>query len=220
MRPLILSVLSTLLLSCKDDKPPIHKEDLGVPAEQVHAAQPKVNLEIIAGKSIGNVALEQNTQALAFLGPADLSDAAMGKSWQTWYSAHSKLKSGATGEAESYDVKSELNIYDTYKDNELKEKVVRQIRITSADFKTPQGLGAGSTFDAISGSYAMLDLLGSYTKPSTTNTIELYDVTNLGIAFEIANTGSEKICVAVIVHAAGKKATEEYRYFRPDLVKP
>jgi len=210
MKTYLLLVALLVLVSCKENKPPIYKDDVSIPADTVVANKPKVNLAIIAGESIGNVWLGQNTSALVFLGPADLADAAMGKAWQTWYSKNSKLING----------KSELNIYTTYKDSEMKEKVVRQIRITSSDFKTPDGLGVGSSFDVISNSFAELDLLGSFAKPGSTDTVELYDVIGSGIAFEIENTGSEKKCVAVIVHTAGKKATEEYLSFHPDLIAP
>lgn len=168
-----------------------------------------INLQIIPGQSIGNVSLEQNTNELSFLGEPDLSDAAMGKAWLTWYSTNSKLVSG----------KSEINIYTTYKNNEMKEKVVRQIRITSPDFKTDSGIRVGMTFSQVQKTIANLDYIGHFKNPGTTDNVELYDVTAIGIAFEILNNGSEKTCTAIIVHPIDRKVTEEYQYFHPDLVR-
>lgn len=102
-------LLLTLLLcfSCKGE---VEITEPDVVATDAIPKEKPVNLAIIPGKSIGNVALEQNVAELDFLGEADLSDAAMGKAWLTWYSTNSKLVNG----------KSELNIYTTYKDNEMK----------------------------------------------------------------------------------------------------
>lgn len=209
MKKLLLLAIALVLFACKKDQPPVYNSDVEIPTDSIPKPQPKVNLDIIPGKSIGNIALEETVDSLAFLGQPDLSDAAMGKAWLTWYSTNSKRVNG----------KSELNIYTTYKDNEMKEKVVRQIRVTSPDFKTTEDLGTGKSFEAISTALAELDFLGSFRKPGSDNTVELYDATNSGIAFEIENTGSEKICIAVIVHTPGRKVTEEYITFHPDLVK-
>lgn len=179
------------------------------PADTVPQSGPKVNLVIVPGNSIGNVSLGQNSQELDFLGQADLSDAAMGKAWLTWYSANSKRVNG----------KSELNIYTTYKDNEMKEKVVRQIRITSPDFKTADGIRAGMAFSEIQKLMPNLDYIGSFRNPGTGNPVELYDATPTGIAFEIENTGSEKNCIAIIIHPKDRNVTEEYQYFHPDLIR-
>lgn len=210
MKKLLLFGIALVLFSCKEDKPPVYDSDVEIPVDSIPKAQPKVNLEIIPGKSIGNIVLEEIVDSLSFLGQPDLSDAAMGKAWLTWYSTNSKLVNG----------KSELNIYTAYKNNEMEEKAVRQIRVTSPDFKTAEGLSTGKSFEDISNTLAALDFLGSFRKPGSDNTVELYDATNSGIAFEIENTGSEKKCIAIIVHTPGKKVTEAYITFHPDLVKP
>jgi len=209
MKNFLLLTLLTCLFSCKDNTPPVYNTEPPIPVSPVPKPQPEVNLEIIPGKSIGNILLEQNVSELAFLGQPDLSDAAMGKAWLTWYSTNSKRING----------KTELNIFTTYKDNDMKEKVVRQIRITSSDFKTESGLSTGKSFSEIAAVVPDLTMLGSFKKPGGENPVELYDATDLGIAFEIDNTGSEKTCIAIIIHTAGKKVTEEYLSFHPDLVK-
>ena len=135
MKKYLLLIIVMSCFSCQGkEKLEAIEPEIGV-KDSIPKEKP-VNLKIIPGKSIGNVLLEQNSEELDFLGEADLSDAAMGKAWLTWYSTNSKLING----------KTELNVYTTYKDNEMKEKVVRQIRITSPDFKTDSGVQTGMPF--------------------------------------------------------------------------
>lgn len=207
MKKYVLIIVSVFYFSCKGKENPetVQPE---ITIKDIPEEKP-VNLEIIPGKSIGNVSLEQNTAELLFLGEADLSDAAMGKAWLTWYSTNSKLVSG----------KTELNIYTTYKDNDMKEKVVRQIRITSPDFKTESGICVGTQFSEIEKLIPNLDYMGHFKNPGSNDNVELYDDTPIGIAFEVLNNGSEKTCRAIIVHASGQKVTDQYLYFHPDLVR-
>jgi hypothetical protein len=210
MKKIALLIIIGVLISCKGKD---ETEEVVVPVIVDSIAkpksEPKVNLTIIPGESIGNVSLEQNSEELEFLGPADLSDAAMGKAWLTWFSTNSKQPSG----------KTELNVYTTYKDKELTEKVVRQIRITSPDFKTPENIHVGMFFSDIQKLSPDLDYIGNFRNPGKTNLVELYDSTSIGIAYEIENTGSEKMCIAIIIHAKNRKVTEEYLTFHPDLVR-
>lgn len=205
---LLLIIVSVFYFSCKGkENPEILQPEITV-KDSIPKEKP-VNLEIIPGQSIGNVSLEQDSETLAFLGDADLSDAAMGKAWLTWYSANSKLVNG----------KSELNIFTTYKDGDMKEKVVRQIRITSPDFMTDSGIKTGMPFSEIEKLIPNPEYIGNFKNPGSADRVELYDDTAMGIAFEILNTGSEKTCVAIIVHPKDRKVTEEYQYFHPDLVR-
>lgn len=204
---LLISILS-LFTSCKERNPA--SEQQREIYDTIVKPQPSVNLTIVPGQSIGNVSLEQNATELSFLGTADLSDAAMGKSWETWYSTNSKRVNG----------KTELNIYTTYKDNGMTEKVVRQIRMTSPDFKTPNGIQVNSSFEDIRSSFPELHLLGSFIKPGTTDTVKLYDAIDSGIAFEIDNTQPDMRCLAIIIHRKTVPVTEEYLNFHPDLKKP
>lgn len=208
MKKYLLLIIVLCSFSCSGKKE-AEQHVASFPSDTVRQARPKVNLVVVPGMSIGNVWLEQNTEKLGFLGDADLSDAAMGKAWLTWYSSNSKLVNG----------KSELNVYTTYKDNEMKEKVVRQIRVTSPDFKTADGIGTGMAFSEIQKLIPNLDYIGSFRNPGTSNPVELYDATTVGIAFEIENTGSDKICIALIVHPKNRNVTEEYLYFHPDLIR-
>jgi hypothetical protein len=152
---------------------------------------------IVPGKSIGLTHLGQNAETLAALGRPDFSDAAMGKAWSTWYSKDDK--------------KNELSIYTTYKDSEMTEKVIRLIRITSPEFKTKEGISTGSSVNTIRNSYPKLILCGKY--KDAEGTVEIYDAVDLGIAFEIRKEN----CISIIIHETGKKVTDEYITFHPDM---
>lgn len=170
--------------------------------DSIPAVKPVSRMTIIPGKSIGNIFLEQNAETLdSILGKPDLSDAAMGKAWLTWFS---KVSDTVTG--------NELNIYTTYKNNELNEKVVRQVRITSDEFKTSEGLSTGQSLDDIRKVFPNLEPSGKY-DIETPNPVSLYDAVDDGIAFEV----EKNICVGIIIHEKGKKVSEVYLSFHPDM---
>ncbi|WP_296150853.1 hypothetical protein [uncultured Flavobacterium sp.] len=156
---------------------------------------------IIPGDRIGMTKLEENVETLSKLGKPDFSDSAMGKSWMTWVSKDDK--------------KNELNIYSTYKDSEMKEKVVRQIRITSPKFQTPSEISTGKTLQEIQKEFEGIKLVGKYIDEKTKNLVEIYDAKTSGIAFEF----TQNKCVAIIVHTKGKKVTEEYITLHPNMEK-
>ncbi|RZJ29672.1 MAG: hypothetical protein EOO48_06950 [Flavobacterium sp.] len=159
-------------------------------------------LLIIPGQSIGNISLELNAENIEnILGKADLSDAAMGKAWLTWFS---KVSDSVTG--------NELNIYTEYKDNEMTEKVVRQIRITSDEFKTAEGIGTGKSIDAISKIFPSIKMVGKY-DTETNFPVTLYDAVDDGIAFEAENN----VCTGIIIHQKGRSVSEVYISFHPDM---
>lgn len=202
-----LLIIYVLLAGCADkEHASVDTAVAVVDSVPVKTVAPEVNLTVVPGRSIGNVKLGQDSQTLGFLGPADLSDSAMGKSWQTWYSASGQVSG-----------KSELNLFTTYKDKKMDGKVVRQIRITSPDFKTESGIHTQTTFDDLQKLMPDLDYIGHFRNPGTTNNVELYDAPDLGIAFEIENDGSSKRCIALIIHTAKQSVMEEYTTFRPEL---
>lgn len=197
------AILATSCAKKQEERPPA-----SAPVETVTAAPAKpINLLVAPGQGIGNVMLEQPADALAHLGPADVSDSAMGKSWQTWYS---KVDTAATG-------KLELNVYTEYRNNQLKEKVVRQIRVTSPDFKTAEGVSAGMPFMEIVESYPNLKWVGTFQHPSGNGTVEVFDDAPSGIAFEIRQHAGQKTCDALIVHPKEQAVTRVYKFFRPEL---
>lgn len=198
MQKIALTLITVSLLSCSEKK--ITSVETNTNSDSIQYVPPEIidtQQLIIPGKRIGLTALEQNAETLSSLGKPDFSDAAMGKAWTTWYSKDGQKK--------------ELNIYTTYKDAELKEKVVRQIRITSPEFKTSEGIATGKSLTDIKKNYPEVKLVGKYKAKG--QPIELYDAVDSGIAFELQND----TCVSIIIHKSGKKVTEEYLTFRPDM---
>ncbi|RZJ72914.1 hypothetical protein [Flavobacterium sp.] len=189
-------------LACKKSEPeaiiPVTET-----ATKTEIEKPKPNVSVIAGESIGNISLEMDSQKLEqILGQPDLSDSAMGKSWLTWYSDNSEAISG----------KTELNIYVTYKDDEMKEKVVRLIRATSPEFQV-DSIGAGRKLPDVKSKFPQLKNVGDYAFGKTKDFVSIYDDEAKGVAFEFVKDS----CIAVIVHPKDKDVTLDYRMFRPDM---
>ncbi|MCY1485327.1 hypothetical protein D3C87_327320 [compost metagenome] len=199
MKKIALALIGISLLSCSDKKASaVETEKTSdsivkyVPPEIIDRKQ-----LIIPGKSIGLTQLGQNAETLLSLGKPDFSDAAMGKAWATWYSKDGQKK--------------ELNIYTTYKDSEMKEKVIRQIRITSPEFKTSDKIATGKSLKDIQQSFPKVKLIGKYN--ANGKAVQLYDDADSGIAFEIEND----LCIGIIIHETGKKVTDEYITLHPDM---
>jgi hypothetical protein len=196
----LIIILSIALFSCQGKKDTNDADEFAV--DTIDKPTVNTRLLILPGKCIGNIALEDNAGSLeSILGKPDLSDSAMGKAWLTWFS---KVSDTITG--------NELNVYTTYRDNELTEKVVRQIRITSDEFKTPDGLSTGKLLSDIQKTYPNLKSIGSYDS-ETPNPVTVYDAVDEGIAFEI----EKDRCVGIIIHEKGRKVSEEYITFHPDM---
>jgi len=206
MKKFAMFLIGICLASCSDKKTnvEVETENEAVSTDTIKYVPPKVTdkaFEIIPGERIGLTKLEENTEKLSELGKPDFSDSEMGKSWATWTSKD--------------DEKNELNIYSTYKDSKMKEKVVRQIRITSSKFKTPNEISTGKSLQEIQKSFPDIKLVAKYTDEKTKNLVEIYDSEANGIAFEFTqNEGA-----AIIVHTKSKKVTEEYITLHPNMEK-
>ncbi|XZF15133.1 hypothetical protein ACTHGU_03280 [Chitinophagaceae bacterium MMS25-I14] len=160
---------------------------------------PAMNMLIVPGRSAGKTALGENMDSvLQILGKPDDEDAAMGKAMYVWYRNHNK---------NSY----ETNIYTSRQMGMDETSRVRQIRVSSPDFKTAAGLHVGSYLKDLQIA-CKLKKAASYTKAGKRFTI--YESAD-GIAFE---TGPDNICVAVIVMEAGKSVNTAYLSFHPEAV--
>lgn len=204
MKKIVLLLIGICLASCSDKKTNPETQNDAVSSDTIKYVPPIVAnnaFEIIPGERIGLTKLEENVETLSKLGKPDFSDAAMGKSWATWISKD--------------DEKNELNIYSTYKDSEMKEKVVRQIRITSSKFQTSDGIATGKSLQDIQKAFPDIKLVAKYTDENTKNLVEIYDSEADGIAFEF----TQNKCIAIIVHTKGKKVIEEYITLHPDMEK-
>ena len=203
MKKFALLFIGICFFSCSDKKTNEGPNNTVV-SDTIKYIPPKViekEWAIIPGKSVGLTSLEENVEKLSELGEPDATDSAMGKSWPTWVSKEDK--------------KNELNIYTTYKNSEMNEKVVRQIRITSPQFETPTEITTGKSLQEIQKAYPEIKLVGKYTDEKTQKLVEIYDSERQGIAFEF----TKNECVAIIIHTKGKKVTEEYMTFHPNMEK-
>lgn len=144
------------------------------------AVSPK--LLIIPGSGIGQIGLKESTDSVInTLGKPDKSDAAMGASMMSWYAGHDTADYVVT-------VYAHHNMGGA---DEMKAHV-KQIRITSPDFQTAEGLHTSSMLKEISQHY--------HIKPHAIPGLgrgKLYDDNDAGIAFEIDDHTQ---CDAIIVH--------------------
>lgn len=199
MKPLFFTAL--LLISCNHkETATVQPQSDSTAVEVPAAAEDKLTIE--PGNRIGQIALEQNAESLTtLLGVPDLQDAAMGKAWQTWYG----ISKDTVG-------KTQLNIFTNYKDNELREKVVRLVRVTSTDFRTADKIGAGSLISDIRKRFPEVEAVASYPDPPHAEVL-LYDDREGGIAFEIADS----VATSVIIHRKGFDIIDEYSTFHPEM---
>lgn len=191
------------VLACKKQDPEPIIPVTEVDTVKVEEPKPLPNTSVVAGASIGNITLGMDAQNLEpILGKPDLSDSAMGKSWMTWYSDTSEAVSG----------KSELNVYTSYQDDGMTQKVVRLIRATSPEFRV-DSLGSGKKLEQVKAKFPQLVNVGDYAFGKTKDFVSIYDDEENGVAFEFVRDS----CISVIVHPKGKDVTLDYRMFRPDM---
>jgi hypothetical protein len=164
------------------------------------------NSSILAGESVGSISLGMDASALEnILGKPDMSDAAMGKAWLTWYGKNK----------DEHNNKTELNIYTAYNDTDMRERTVQEIRTTSSFFETHDSIRVYSALPDIERRYT-LHKAGQY-KSNDDRTITIYDDKQQGIAFEIVSAGAQNICVGIIIHTKGKDVNDIYLTLHPDM---
>ncbi len=155
MKKLLFISIALCLLSCKDKK-----NIVNAPVQTIDTllnGTTKVHNEkllIIPGEKIGTTSIGTNTESLTTLGKPDFSDAAMGKAWLIWYGKNTPKQ-------------TKLMIYTTYKDTEMKEKVVSEIRINSSDFKTKDDIGVGSSFETVHKKFPEINCIPEVSRPYT-----------------------------------------------------
>jgi len=129
----------------------------------------EANKLIVPGENIGNALLNTNADSLETkFGKPDMSDAAMGKAWLTWY-----------GKKDEHNNKTELNIYTTYKDTSMQEKTVQQIRTTSSFFSTENNVHVYSSLDEIKKSFPAIQKLNKL--PDTNRNIFIMMTCEMGL---------------------------------------
>ena len=161
---------------------------------------------LVPGESVGKISLGMDESQLQnILGKPDVSDAAMGKAWTTWYGK----------KRDEHNNKTELDIYTAYKDTSMREHTVQQIRTTSSFFKTENGIHVYSSSDDIKKAFPFVKRASKY-KQNGVN-ITVFDDRNNGIAFEMAPADVQTICIGIIIHQKQKSVNDIYIMLHPDM---
>ncbi len=138
---------------------------------------------IVPGKSIGKVTLNQNADSVInTLGQPDLTDGAMGSSLLTWLGKHG-------------DSASRVSVFTQRNMGVPDETIsrVKQIRVTSPQFKTAEDIGTGATLTDLNAHYS-IKAVDQYKQ------LKVYDDLQRGIAFDVDSLTNR--CVAISVHTA------------------
>ncbi len=156
---------------------------------------------IVAGKSVGEISLGENMeQVVEKLGKPDAGDAAMGKAWGIWYGSDSTAKR-----------RNEIAIYSSYRDTSMRVKDVKQIRITSNDFKTQDGLATGATLEDTRLKFPDIKKLSAYLNEKK-DTVAVYDAKKDGIGFEFLKGKS----ISLTVHPVNTAVNDTYLTLHPE----
>ena len=154
---------------------------------------------IIPGEKIGKALLNTNADSLEILfGKPDMSDAAMGKAWLTWYGK----------KRDEHNNKTELDIYTAYKDTSMREKTVQQIRTTSSYFHTENDIHVYGSLSEVRKAFPQMHKVKQSAEDE--KKMLVFDDVQNGIAFEFENETGQKMCTGIFVHGKGKKVTDVY----------
>jgi hypothetical protein len=150
---------------------------------------------LIPGTSAGKTRLKENSaEVFKLLGRADGGDAAMGKSVAIWYTDHDSTANS-------------IAIYTARDTGDAPKALVKQIRVTSSQFRTTEGVATGSNLATIK-NYFTITKAEDYKDDGKSYTV--YS-NNKGIAFEMSSNDK---CVAIIIFEAGKTVPGTYLKFR------
>jgi hypothetical protein len=164
---------------------------------------------IIPGKQIGKTQIGDDPETLIKnLGKPDSSDAAMGKAWLFW-----------NGKRDVHNNKTLLAVYTTYKDNTMKEKIVKLIYSTSSFFKTNNGVGVYSDLDEIKKQFPELLHVSQFKERKSERMIHIYTDKDQGIAFETAEARDQQICIAVTVYMPNENLLDLYIPLHSEIQK-
>lgn len=214
MKHLLYIALLLGLFSCQSRDSSNRKENINPanPVADTTAAAPALPAPpdsaylIVPGGSIGHIYLEMPaTELQGIMGKADSGDAAMGKSLQFWLSKD-------TLRPRQYVAIYTVNDFD----GSGNPPEVRQVQVTSLEFRTEGGLGPGSSLAAIREQFRQLEPLAYYTNEAGQQ-VYIYDAQAQGIAFEV--TVPDSISTAVTIHAKGADVTDTYLPIHPDMTR-
>jgi hypothetical protein len=154
---------------------------------------------IIPGESIGQTSINEDAATMVKrLGKPDAGDAAMGKALSIWYAGHD-----TTAHQTAIFSSRQMGTAD-------EASRIKQIRVTSPEFVTKNGIHVGSDLKQI-GQYFELKKVAHYAKGETN-----YDISESkeGIAFETDPSGK---CVAIMVYPKGERQIDTYLPFYNNL---
>lgn len=166
------------------------------------------NYLIVAGKSIGKIAVGEKTEALQMLGRPQKSDAGMCKSLGSWFYGDS-----------TNEIKKELDIFSECDPADSMRPHVKWIRTTDPAFKTEKGLGVSSAFAKIHEAFPSLEPIGTFTAKNNGHDMVLMNDINAGITFEIEAEKDKPSgkCRGVVVGKPGEKIPSLYFSFYKNL---
>ncbi|WP_276089091.1 hypothetical protein [Pedobacter sp. JY14-1] len=145
---------------------------------------------LVPGKSAGQISLGEDAALLyQKMGKPDAGDAAMQKAVAIWYDDH---------DPKSY----QTAVYTVRDTGDNPPARIRQIRVTSPEYRTVTGMGPGVELNKLLSSFTLVKL-DNYPAAEVKNAkekLQLYD-SDEGIAFEVNEAMK---CTAVIIHEPGK----------------
>jgi hypothetical protein len=165
---------------------------------------------IVPGARIGQAFVGESMEDVhKDIGKPDSGDFAMSHGLETWLST----TNGVTNQLEIYSVR------DFSRKSE--PLTVKHIRVTSPAFSTSGGISTRSMLSDIQRSFKGARAVAYYVS-GPGERVYVYDDVKQGIAFEVARgkgrlPATESRCVAIVVHARGEKAVNEYLPFHPEL---
>lgn len=146
---------------------------------------------LIPGISAGDIKINEEAESVyKILGKPDSGDAAMQKAVAIWYEKHDP-KSYTTA------------IYMVRDTGDNPPARIRQIRVTSPEFKTQSGIGVHSTLADIQGTFTIRLLTGV---PDDSDAFQIFD-SPAGIAFEL---NKNLKVTAVLIHPANEELKATY----------
>lgn len=200
MRKLIFCFSIILFFSCKENPKELEvnsiENDTSI-EKAIPSSEDEVEYEkqIIPGKRIGKIALNENATALLdSLGQPDFGDAAMGKAISTWHQG----------------LDNQLTLYTTMKMGVEDFSRIKAIRSLSSEYKTKNNIGVNSSLKEIE-KYFTLQEIGKL--PLDGKRYSLY-LSDEGIGFEI---GNDHKCHGVVIIEKGGNPTQTYLSLYPDV---
>ena len=193
-------LLSTSFVACQSSQNSQHKSDSVASIESGPGKIVDSRFLIVPGRSVGDISLGENVEIVGkMLGKPDVSDAAMGKAWGIWYRTDSSSKQ-----------KEEIAIYSAYRDTSMRVKSVKQIRITSAEYKTQDGYRIGMAESETKQKFPGMEKVSAYLNEQK-DTVTVFDSKQEGVGIEFLSGKS----VALTVHPANQPINATYLTLHP-----